>query len=124
MRRSTSKRPHDPFAWEQRAKVFLEMHPWCLGCLAANRGRRRAVIADHILPIAAGGDVMNGALQPLCQHCHQSTKKKLEAMFRRGECSAAELDIRSRTARSLDRYMCFPDGLPSDPEHPWYRPRK
>jgi 5-methylcytosine-specific restriction enzyme A len=120
-RPSTSKRRHDAFAWEVRAREFLEANPWCAGCVAANRGKRPATIADHILPLRAGGDLMTGALQPLCQHCHQSVKRKLEAMYRRGEIGVADLDIRSKAARSLDRYMCRRDGMPTDPDHPWFR---
>jgi hypothetical protein len=74
------------------------------------------------VPISAGGDLLHGELQPLCHgHCHQSIKRRLEAMFHRGEIGAADLRVGSAKWRELDRPMCRPDGYPSSPDHPWFR---
>jgi hypothetical protein len=116
-----TKRQHDAFAWEVRAREFLKANPWCAGCAVANRGKRPATIADHIIPISAGGDLLSGPLQPLCHYCHQSVKARLEGVYRRGGCTAEGLRVGSAEWRQLHRPMCRRDGLPSDPSHPWFR---
>jgi hypothetical protein len=119
--RETTHRQHDSYAWEKRAKQFLAEHSDCLGC--KSRGRHaRATIADHIVPINQGGDLMHGELQALCQWCHQSTKRRLERVFRMRECTKDDLRIDSKLAFFLTPPMCRLDGTPDpvfNPYHPW-----
>jgi hypothetical protein len=113
------RRWHDSAAWERRAKQFLINHPKCVGCEC--RGRHaRATRADHIVPISQGGDV-DGPLQPLCSYCHQSIKRRLENLYRKGECTAADLHITSALALRINPPMCQLDGRPSalNIYHPW-----
>jgi 5-methylcytosine-specific restriction protein A len=51
-------------AWRERSKRQLAQEPLCARC------GRRAVHADHVQNIAAGGDP-DGPLQSLCGDCHR-----------------------------------------------------
>jgi 5-methylcytosine-specific restriction protein A len=70
-------RKDDPFrkfyssaAWRRARAQQLREHPLCEEC--RKRGRIvRAVIADHITPVRAGGDLF-GPLRSLCWSCHSA----------------------------------------------------
>jgi len=89
-------------SWRKRAKRQLKEHPLCRLCFELNGGLVVvATIADHVEP--HGGDwhkFRYGALQSLCQPCHDSTKATIE---KRGY----SLEIGA-------------DGWPVDPRHPAY----
>lgn len=63
-------------AWETESKLFLAYHPVCAapGCTSL------ATLVDHIIPhkgdTALFWDRANW--QPLCTHCHNSTKQRQE----------------------------------------------
>lgn len=54
---------YDSRAWQERRARQLAEFPDCAECGA------RAVIADHIHNVGAGGD-FDGPLQSLCRSCH------------------------------------------------------
>src|SRR5262249_8844577 len=93
-RAARSQRPYDLAAWKVRAHAFLAEHPGCLGCGNA------ASIADHITPLSCGGH-FDGPLQALCQPCHDTTKRRLELLYRQGRCSANDLKMDSELAQSI-----------------------
>jgi 5-methylcytosine-specific restriction protein A len=102
---STQSGPwHDLYClarWQKIRRHQLMIHPLCKFCL--ERGIPvPATIADHVEP--HGGDrtkFFTGALQSLCEHCHNRTKKQIETRGYR-------LDIGL-------------DGWPLDSGHPVYR---
>jgi len=105
--------PHDPFyasaAWRRCRAAFLAAHPTCAvpGCGQA------ATHVDHRIPRRRGGAPFAWAnLQGLC-HAHHSTKTaQADGGFGR----------RPGAARLISN-RCTVDGHPTDPAHPWSRPR-
>lgn len=65
--------------WRKASKEFLATNPWCVnlgeGCTLL------ATLVDHIVPHK--GDVVlfwsMGNWQPLCDHCHNCHKARIEA---------------------------------------------
>jgi len=84
--------------WRQRSRKQLRDHPLCVMC--ADQGWvTPATVADHIKPHKGNADEFyHGALQSLCAHHHNKTKKQLEI---KGFTTDIGLD-----------------GWPSDPRHP------
>lgn len=62
------------WAWKKRARAQVHAEPWCALC-----GRDTDLTADHIHPVAAGGDP-RGPLRTLCRPCNS----RLGATIRRG----------------------------------------
>jgi 5-methylcytosine-specific restriction endonuclease McrA len=89
--------------WRNRRKVQLQEHPLCAFCL--KRGLVvPATIVDHVEPHRGDWNkFVLGAVQSLCSHCHESTKKEIE---QRGFARDVGLD-----------------GWPIDPNHPANQPR-
>ena len=89
--------------WRNRRRTQLREYPLCTLC--ETRGQvTPATVVDHVLPHK--GDewlFYNGALQSLCEHCHNYRKKHLE-MY------GYQRDIGT-------------DGWPLDPAHPANKPR-
>jgi 5-methylcytosine-specific restriction endonuclease McrA len=89
--------------WQKIRRYQLAVHPLCKFCL--ERGIPvPAVVADHVVP--HHGDRMKfftGALQSLCEHCHNRTKKQIETLGYRRDIGL--------------------DGWPTDPRHPVFRKR-
>lgn len=64
--------------WRKESKAYLAVHPWCVnlgeGCT------RLATLVDHITPHrgdqALFDDMKNW--QPLCSHCHNTYKQRIE----------------------------------------------
>jgi len=52
-------------AWRRRRAAQLGREPLC------RRWGARATHADHVIPVAAGGDFDTGPLQSLCARCHR-----------------------------------------------------
>src|SRR4051812_44834781 len=88
--------------WEKARLAFLTSHPHCVMCL--NQGRRvMATVVDHVQPHRGDSKLFwsKANWQSLCKPHHDSTKQTIE---RHGY--SAEIG---------------PDGLPVDPQHPFYR---
>ena len=85
-------------AWHRRRALQLAAEPLCRMCEA--RGRLTAArVVDHVEPHNGDWNKFRlGALQSLCEQCHNQDKQRLEA---RGY--AADVDD---------------DGWPTDPRHP------
>ncbi len=49
---------------QRRARAVIAAQPWCTLC-----GRTRDLTADHIAPLARGGDPL-GPLRVLCRRCN------------------------------------------------------
>jgi 5-methylcytosine-specific restriction protein A len=62
-RESAAKRGYDR-RWRKLRLMYLRAHPLCETC------GDPAIIADHIIPKAAGGEDSWENLQALCQTCH------------------------------------------------------
>src|SRR5262245_13124542 len=86
--------------WQRLRKFQLMQHPLCKFCLA--RGIVTAAkVVDHVVPHKGDWTAfVTGALQSLCESCHNSAK--------RGD-RAARLSLRCRHRRLSDR------------NHPFYR---
>jgi 5-methylcytosine-specific restriction endonuclease McrA len=87
--------------WRRLRKFQLMQHPLCQFCL--QRGIVTAAkVVDHVTPHKGDWtDFVTGALQSLCEPCHNSAKRQIEERGYR-------LDIGV-------------DGYPTDPNHPFYR---
>lgn len=90
-------------AWFIRRSRQLKHFPFCAKCLVMGM-TRKATVVDHVLPHR--GDrraFFHGEVQSLCKACHDSAKQREE-----GEGFAREIGN---------------DGWPTDPKHPFNRPR-
>lgn len=91
---------HSTYRWQRRRAQQLRDEPLCRMCAALGR-TTAASVADHV--IAHRGDEVlfwSGALQSLCQRCHDSAKQQME---------------RSGTFRGCDEH-----GIPLDRSHWWW----
>lgn len=66
--------------WKLARAGYLRKHPLCIFC--ERQGRiTAATVVDHIVPHK--GDMTlfwdSGNWQPLCKHCHDSVKARMEA---------------------------------------------
>jgi 5-methylcytosine-specific restriction protein A len=86
--------------WRKATALYRRQHPLCVFC--ERKGIWSATYAiDHIVP-HKGDPVLfwsEGNWQPLCQRCHNRTKKNLEM-------------------RGYDPHAIGVDGYPLDPNHP------
>ncbi|MCT8003288.1 HNH endonuclease [Sphingomonas sanguinis] len=89
---------HDAMRAHLMATVIL-----CEECTRNNRVAP-GTIADHIKPLADGGDASRSNYQLLCKPCSDAKT------------------IRDKGQRQRVRGACGVDGLPTDPSHPWNRP--
>jgi 5-methylcytosine-specific restriction enzyme A len=83
-------------AWRRRRRLHLVRSPLCVFCLQFGRAVP-ATICDHVTPHK--GDFtafLTGALQSLCEHCHNSTKRRIELGRPRPEIGADGYPIESR----------------------------
>jgi 5-methylcytosine-specific restriction endonuclease McrA len=77
-RRTAHQRGYD-HRWRKERAAFLAVNPWCVtlgeGCT------RLATVVDHRIPHR--GDAVlfwdRGNWQPLCAHCHDVWKARIEA---------------------------------------------
>jgi hypothetical protein len=88
--------------WYKRAARQKRLHPVCLGCAAIGR-TTAAEIADHVIPIAQGGDLLRGELQSACRKCHDTVKRELERRFKLGQATVNDLRLDSAMAKQLAR---------------------
>jgi 5-methylcytosine-specific restriction enzyme A len=103
-------------SWQKRRAHLLRNHPLCAICLAKGVPTA-AVVADHIR--AHRGDPFefwHGALQSLCQHCHNSIKQREEA--RAQDRGGLRYEANHGWKKGFDY-----DGTPIDPRHPFNEPR-
>ncbi|ABV26564.1 HNH endonuclease [Xanthomonas phage Xop411] len=65
--------------WRKLRAVFLREHPLCCYCEAEGK-TTAATVVDHCIPHRGDADLFwdEANLQPLCQHCHSSSKQKEE----------------------------------------------
>lgn len=62
--------------WRKFRKSFLDKNPLCVECMKDDLVVK-ATVADHIVRIEAGGDMLNEAnLQALCSHHHNKKSGK------------------------------------------------
>ena len=68
------------YKWQKARDRYLREHPLCCYCERIGRVTP-ATIVDHILPHEGDESLMwdESNWQPLCKHCHDSTKKAEEA---------------------------------------------
>jgi 5-methylcytosine-specific restriction protein A len=92
-------------SWLKRRRHQLQLQPLCQMCLRENPPRITAArVVDHVEP--HNGDYNKfrlGAVQSLCDRCHNSTKRIVET---RGYDTAVGID-----------------GMPTDCRHPIYAKR-
>lgn len=91
-------------AWKLKRAAQLARRPWCEPCKALGMSRR-ATIANH--KIRHNGDpklFWHGELESVCKPCHDAAIQKAEIQGFRPDLDA--------------------EGWPSDPAHPFNRPRK
>jgi 5-methylcytosine-specific restriction protein A len=94
--------------WRKRALAQLARYPLCAECLRVKR-YVTAKVADHIEDHR--GDVREfwrGALQSLCEQCHNGKSASDAAARKSGK------PARPRLAKGADV-----NGWPTDPNHPW-----
>ncbi len=95
-------------SWKMARSRYLSRHSCCVLCL--QRGTvEPATVVDHVRPWRSGAteeersklfnDPANW--QPVCKPCHDSAKQILEKTGHLPGCNA--------------------DGMPFDPQHPWFR---
>lgn len=90
------------YRWQQARAGFLRKHPLCANC--QRRGIvTAAAVVDHIQPHRGDMNLFwdRRNWQPLCDHCHNSYKQRLEKSGRETGCDAS--------------------GRPLDPGHHWNR---
>lgn len=112
-RTSSSKRGFD-YRWQKARETYLRNNPLCID--HKQRGKIvAATVVDHIVPHRLSDAIDSGDeqriaearerfwdsdnWQPLCKHCHDSRKQRLERSGRVQGCDA--------------------NGLPLDPHHFW-----
>jgi 5-methylcytosine-specific restriction protein A len=96
---------YDRPRWKRVRARKLAWQPWCEVC-RDHGWNVPAEVVDHIVAVAHGGRAYDLAnLRALCERCHNA---KTAATERHGH------DGRSWYARG-----CGPDGMPTDPAHPW-----
>ena len=96
-----TSRLYDSARWKRLRRLVLTSEPMCRMCAEIGKATL-ASVADHVTPIAAGGDPWSlDNLQPLCAPCHDGAKAEQESTGR----------IRG----------CDEHGVPLDPAHPWRR---
>lgn len=70
-------------AGQRMRKQVLEEEPFCRECL--KRGLQvRAVVVDHIIPLAFGGTEDRANKQSLCDPCHDEKSKREREEAQRG----------------------------------------
>ena len=93
--------------WEKIRAAHLKREPLCRVCKRLghiNAGTpEQPNHVDHIIPLSKGGTSDDDNLQTLC-HQHHSQKTNAERRGRRWKLKG-----------------CGPDGMPIDPDHPWFR---
>jgi 5-methylcytosine-specific restriction enzyme A len=65
--------------WRRERKVFLTQHPLCVFC--EQQGHTTAAnVVDHITPHRGNPSLFwdQGNWQSLCEHCHNTTKRRME----------------------------------------------
>lgn len=67
------------YKWQQLRKAVLMEQPLCVFCQAEGRVTAACVV-DHIVPHRGNPALQYDRtnLQPLCAHCHNSKKQKME----------------------------------------------
>jgi len=97
---SAGKRLNGWLRREQRIR-YLSQHPLCAEC--ERQGRVTAATElDHVVPLSKGGIAnayVDDGLEGLCHRCHADKTAREQGHKVRGGCT--------------------PDGMPSDPSHPW-----
>lgn len=75
----TSERGYG-WRWQKARLRFLQENPLCVYCQRQGRVTA-ATVVDHITPHRGDMDLFwdSDNWQPLCKHCHDSTKKREEA---------------------------------------------
>jgi hypothetical protein len=101
--------------WNSLAASVKDRTPWCPLCWAVGV-RRASVIVDHIIPLVDAPDRLldQTNLQVCCRDCHDRVKRVLEAQWRAGKITTADLNLRGDRAhtlrRKLHRPVIGPDG--------------
>lgn len=103
-RKDAGRRGYDHI-WSKLSDRFRRKNPFCRFCEQQGRDATPADVTDHIIPVQDAPDMRLkwSNLQPLCDHCHNGLKRRLE-----------------EHARSTDQI----DMLPRWCEEPETRPRK
>jgi hypothetical protein len=91
-------------SWDRTVLLFTSTHPFCLGCQAVGVKTATECI-DHVEPhLGDRTRFWNKAMwQPACRWHHDSVKKRLEALYMRGEIGVADLWLNSARAVSMTR---------------------
>lgn len=101
-RRGSSRDRGYDTRWDKASRAYRRQHPLCVGCEAVGRVMACEAV-DHIVPhrgdMALFWDRDNW--QGACDWHHDVVKKRLEAMFDRGEIKADQLRLDSETAIGL-----------------------
>jgi 5-methylcytosine-specific restriction protein A len=105
-RGSSTSRGYDA-DWRKLRLVVLSEEPLCRFC--GDQGRIvPAEVVDHIRPISEAPELRleRDNLRSLCARCHNSH-------------TATEQGF----AKGKKKHAIGPDGLPTDPSHPWFTPK-
>jgi 5-methylcytosine-specific restriction protein A len=76
---NNEERPRDPFyhthRWRKKSEAQRANNPYCKIC-KDNGYITLGKVADHIIPISAGGDAMDDRnIQTLCNQCHNKKRQ-------------------------------------------------
>jgi len=104
----SGRRFYNSVAWRKVRAIHLRHHSWC--CMREAEGRRVAGNqVDHIQSMKSGGAALDLAnLQTLCASCHSRKTAHLDGAF--GRERGDRVPVKG----------CGSDGMPNDPEHPWF----
>lgn len=58
--------------WRRLSRALISENPWCVEC-----GSREDLTADHIVPLAAGGESIASNVQVLCRSCNGTKSGKM-----------------------------------------------
>jgi 5-methylcytosine-specific restriction endonuclease McrA len=102
MTRPTASQRGYGHRWQQARAGHLRSHPWCVMCLRQGLNTP-ATVVDHVQPHRGDRKLFwsRANWQSLCAPHHNSTKQATEHRGHSNEIG--------------------PDGLPLDPQHPFYR---
>jgi 5-methylcytosine-specific restriction enzyme A len=98
--------PYNLAAWQRLRDVKLRTNRLCEMCLEQGR-LEIATAVDHKIAIASGGDAFPplDMLMSCCASCHNRKTRVVEQL-------GQELTIKG----------CDANGMPLDPDHPWFKP--
>jgi len=109
-RGSSAERGYDR-RWLNASRTFRRRNPLCC-CCKANGIVAASEVTDHVIP-HEGDPVLlrdEGNWQALCSSCHNTIKKRFEALWKSGKATVAELRLDRRLPDFFDLSAPDPRG--------------